>query len=684
MELTPQTLHDVEFREARRGGTTPDDVDDFLERVAAGVEALQDACARPMTRAESAEGRLADAHRQLDEAAAAAGGQRASPRPTTRCGARSCWRSAPPTPPSRRRRTRRPACSSEARDEAAHDPGRRRGRGPPRHRGARLAGRGRGRAAARGRATPPGRPRRARAHVDAPAARSHPRRHRRARSGSLDDPDAAAGVGRASPLRRRASAPTSTGRHARRRAARAGADAGSTPAPTHEPPTPQPATGPARPQPGRPGRRRRATADAAPAATASSAPATPAPPPRPQRATADAPSAEPPTAAPTVRPAVGELRAAGRRAEPDADRRAAAARRPIDAPERVPGSGPRVARRRRTARPTTGSASAGVATPPGVVAGTVGAERDPRRPSPAARRRRRPPLTVEASRPTSSVDRRDGGRRRRSCGRRRPAGPRSSSTASTSPMIQVAVGVDGRRRASSSASSVSATRSAMARPSSLRRSLSARTSSRASALGAQVVVELEVEGHGPAAVLGQGERLVALGPHLDLVGGRAARRPPRSQPSRVELAPQRRSRRPSASAAFTSLTLGPSRGPSARKLGTTVQRHEARQRVDVLERLDVQLVGDLGRARSSSSVDARVQQQRPAQRLAHLDLGVGAGRPAERHQPAGGRPSRPASAASARARRLGPVGQVHRRLAGERGVQLVGQERAERRQQLRP
>jgi DivIVA domain-containing protein len=40
MELTPQTLHAVEFREARRGGYNTRDVDDFLERVAQGVGSL--------------------------------------------------------------------------------------------------------------------------------------------------------------------------------------------------------------------------------------------------------------------------------------------------------------------------------------------------------------------------------------------------------------------------------------------------------------------------------------------------------------------------------------------------------------------------------------------------------------------------------------------------------------------
>lgn len=68
MDLTPQTLHAVEFREARRGGYNTRDVDDFLERIAGGVQALHDRVRDAMMRAESAEGRAADAHRQLDEA----------------------------------------------------------------------------------------------------------------------------------------------------------------------------------------------------------------------------------------------------------------------------------------------------------------------------------------------------------------------------------------------------------------------------------------------------------------------------------------------------------------------------------------------------------------------------------------------------------------------------------------
>jgi DivIVA domain-containing protein len=68
MDLTPQTLHAVEFREARRGGYNTRDVDDFLEQVAAGVQSLHDRVRESMMRAESAEARVVEAHRQLDDA----------------------------------------------------------------------------------------------------------------------------------------------------------------------------------------------------------------------------------------------------------------------------------------------------------------------------------------------------------------------------------------------------------------------------------------------------------------------------------------------------------------------------------------------------------------------------------------------------------------------------------------
>ena len=68
MELTPQTLHAVEFREARRGGYNTRDVDDFIERVAAGVGHLNERLRDAMGRAEAAEARMREAQRELEEA----------------------------------------------------------------------------------------------------------------------------------------------------------------------------------------------------------------------------------------------------------------------------------------------------------------------------------------------------------------------------------------------------------------------------------------------------------------------------------------------------------------------------------------------------------------------------------------------------------------------------------------
>jgi cell division initiation protein len=67
MELTPQALHDVEFREARRGGYNTRDVDDFLERVAIGVGQLQDRLREAYHRAEASEARLGEAQRQVED-----------------------------------------------------------------------------------------------------------------------------------------------------------------------------------------------------------------------------------------------------------------------------------------------------------------------------------------------------------------------------------------------------------------------------------------------------------------------------------------------------------------------------------------------------------------------------------------------------------------------------------------
>jgi DivIVA domain-containing protein len=68
MELTPQTLHSVEFREARRGGYNTRDVDDFIERVAAGVGHLNERMRSAEAQAEAADARVADMQRELEEA----------------------------------------------------------------------------------------------------------------------------------------------------------------------------------------------------------------------------------------------------------------------------------------------------------------------------------------------------------------------------------------------------------------------------------------------------------------------------------------------------------------------------------------------------------------------------------------------------------------------------------------
>ena len=49
MEVSPKTLREVEFREKMRG-YHPEDVDHFLEQVAAGIEVLQDRLRQAETR----------------------------------------------------------------------------------------------------------------------------------------------------------------------------------------------------------------------------------------------------------------------------------------------------------------------------------------------------------------------------------------------------------------------------------------------------------------------------------------------------------------------------------------------------------------------------------------------------------------------------------------------------------
>lgn len=74
--MTPQLLHDVEFREAKRGGYNTQDVDDFLERLAVGLERQEAQQRETRHRLETAEERIADAERRatIAEQRAAEGG----------------------------------------------------------------------------------------------------------------------------------------------------------------------------------------------------------------------------------------------------------------------------------------------------------------------------------------------------------------------------------------------------------------------------------------------------------------------------------------------------------------------------------------------------------------------------------------------------------------------------------
>jgi cell division initiation protein len=60
MDVSPKTLREVEFREKMRG-YHPEDVDQFLERVAAGIEVLQDRLRQALERAQRAEQAAAEA-----------------------------------------------------------------------------------------------------------------------------------------------------------------------------------------------------------------------------------------------------------------------------------------------------------------------------------------------------------------------------------------------------------------------------------------------------------------------------------------------------------------------------------------------------------------------------------------------------------------------------------------------
>ena len=193
-------------------------------------------------------------------------------------------------------------------------------------------------------------------------------------------------------------------------------------------------------------------------------------------------------------------------------------------------------------------------------------------------------------------------------------------------------------------------------------------------LPAQVVVEVEIERHRPAAVLGQRERRVPHRAELHVVPGELHARDVDGLAG-VE----RPLQRAAVGLLERGLDLGQARS-EARTEPPEVGRHlpgqEVGERVDVLDDLDVQLLGDLA---PDVVVErpARVEEQGPSQRLADLDLGVGAGRSTEGDQPAGAGHAL-GQRRVAPARRPRPVGQVHRAAPEQGAVHLVGQEGAER------
>jgi DivIVA domain-containing protein len=67
MDVTAQVLHDVEFREAKRGGYNTQDVDEFLEKLAVGIERHEAQMREARQRVAAAEQRALDAERRAAE-----------------------------------------------------------------------------------------------------------------------------------------------------------------------------------------------------------------------------------------------------------------------------------------------------------------------------------------------------------------------------------------------------------------------------------------------------------------------------------------------------------------------------------------------------------------------------------------------------------------------------------------
>ena len=67
MDVTAQVLHDVEFREAKRGGYNTQDVDEFLERLAVAIDRQDAQMREARQRVAAAEQRAMDAERRAEE-----------------------------------------------------------------------------------------------------------------------------------------------------------------------------------------------------------------------------------------------------------------------------------------------------------------------------------------------------------------------------------------------------------------------------------------------------------------------------------------------------------------------------------------------------------------------------------------------------------------------------------------
>ena len=199
------------------------------------------------------------------------------------------------------------------------------------------------------------------------------------------------------------------------------------------------------------------------------------------------------------------------------------------------------------------------------------------------------------------------------------------------------------------------------------------------ALDPKALVDFEVEGDRPRPLAGEGEVFVLVGSQLDVLG---------VQPLACDLHPsllvERRLERGPVGVGQGLLDLvHPLAQPGAERVevGHGRPRHELGQAGHVLQVLDVELLADLLPDLGRELDVGGVHEEGPLQGLTGADLGVGAGGPPQPDEltGAGHGPGEGGVGGSGGDR---PVGRVHRELAGETDVDLVGQVRGEGRQQL--